>query len=143
MPWTRRQVEFLESSGSPLTPAQKGKMNAELHADPSMGHEKKGSSAMKKEMKKAPFHMTRITHHDDGSHTVEHEPHMKMKGSGAFMEKGDGMSYSAGTGKELMSKLGKHLGIGAAASPKDEEGEMHAAEHEPPSAEVEEDSEGV
>ncbi len=99
--------------------------------------------AKEKGMKKAPFHMTRITHHDDGSHTVEHEPHMKMKGSGAFMEKGDGMSYSAGTGKELMSKLGKHLGIGAAASPKDEEGEMHAAEHEPPAAEVEEDSEGV
>jgi hypothetical protein len=49
MPWTRRQVRYLESSGSPLTAAQKDKMNAELHADPSLGHKKKGSPAMKKE----------------------------------------------------------------------------------------------
>jgi hypothetical protein len=117
-------------------------MNVELKSDPSLGHKKKGSEAMAKE-KMGKFHMTHITHHDDGSHSVEHLPHMKMKGSGAFMERGDGTTYSAGTGKELMSKLGKHLGIGAAASPKDEEGEMHAAEHEPPAAEVEEDSEGV
>lgn len=49
MPWTRRQVRYLESSGSPLTSAQKAKMNAELHADPSMGHKKKGSADLKKQ----------------------------------------------------------------------------------------------
>jgi hypothetical protein len=42
MPWTRKEVEFLESSDSPLTPAQKAKMNRELHADPALGHERKG-----------------------------------------------------------------------------------------------------
>lgn len=51
MPWTRKQVRFLESSGSPLTPEQKTKMNAELHEDPAMGHERKGSPALKKSAK--------------------------------------------------------------------------------------------
>jgi hypothetical protein len=49
MPWTRKQVRFLESSGSPLTGAQKNKMNAELQANPSMGHMKKGFSKLKGE----------------------------------------------------------------------------------------------
>lgn len=44
MPWTRKQVKYLFSKGSPLTPAQMDKMHAELHADPSMGHMKKGFS---------------------------------------------------------------------------------------------------
>jgi hypothetical protein len=48
MPWTRRQVKKLLSSGSPLTGAQKDKMKAELHADPAMGHAKKGSAELKK-----------------------------------------------------------------------------------------------
>lgn len=48
MPWTERQVRYLESSGSPLTAAQKSKMNSELHQDPSLAHHQKGSSAMKK-----------------------------------------------------------------------------------------------
>jgi hypothetical protein len=42
MPWTRRQVRFLESKDSPLTSSQREKMNAELHANPAMGHMKKG-----------------------------------------------------------------------------------------------------
>jgi hypothetical protein len=42
MPWTRRQVRYLMSSGSPLTEAQKTKMKGELHDNPSMGHMKKG-----------------------------------------------------------------------------------------------------
>lgn len=50
MPWTRRQVKYLLSSGSPLTGEQKTKMKGELHADPSMGHKKKGSPALKKDM---------------------------------------------------------------------------------------------
>lgn len=48
MPYTRRQVRFLESDDSPLSPAQKDKMNAELHADPALGHKRKGSAAMKR-----------------------------------------------------------------------------------------------
>ena len=48
MPWSRREVKFLESSGSTLSSEQKDKMNAELHANPSMGHQKKGSAAMKR-----------------------------------------------------------------------------------------------
>jgi hypothetical protein len=48
MPWTRRQVKYLLSSGSPLSGDQKTKMKGELHADPAIGHEKKGSDAMKK-----------------------------------------------------------------------------------------------
>jgi hypothetical protein len=48
MPWTRQQVKYLLSSGSPLTGVQKTKMKNELHADPSMGHKKKGSNALAK-----------------------------------------------------------------------------------------------
>lgn len=48
MPWTRRQVRYLLSSGSPLTGEQKTKMKGELHADPAMGHKRKGSAALKK-----------------------------------------------------------------------------------------------
>lgn len=133
MPWTRRQVRFLESSGSPLTPPQKSKMNAELHSDPSMGHKKKGSETMKKEKSsKAPFHMTHITHHDDGSHSVEHEAHMKGSKSGAFMERGEGTSYAATDGKDLMGKLKEHLGIGAAPAAGTQEAELEPAKHEPP-----------
>ena len=144
MPWTRRQVRYLESSGSPLTAQQKSKMNAELHSDPSMGHKKKGSAAMAKgtvakedkgleKEAKAPFHMTHITHYDDGSHSVEHEAHMKSASKGgAFMSRGEGKSYSAGDGKELMSKLGEHLGIGAAKAAGTAEEELEPAKHEPP-----------
>jgi len=42
MPWTRKQVKYLLSSGSPLSGAQKTKMVSELHANPAMGHKKKG-----------------------------------------------------------------------------------------------------
>jgi hypothetical protein len=48
MPWTRRQVRYLLSSGSPLAPAQREKMLGELHASPKLGHAKKGSAALKK-----------------------------------------------------------------------------------------------
>jgi hypothetical protein len=42
MPWTRKQVRYLLSGGSPLTGSQKDKMKGELHANPAMGHKKKG-----------------------------------------------------------------------------------------------------
>ena len=49
MPWTRRQVKYLLSSGSPLSGEQKSKMVGELHANPGLGHAKKGSSVLKRE----------------------------------------------------------------------------------------------
>jgi hypothetical protein len=44
MPYTRRQVRYLLSSASPLSGAQQDKMKAELHADPALGHKRKGES---------------------------------------------------------------------------------------------------
>lgn len=48
MPWTRKQVKLLLSKYSPLNAEQKDKMHAELHANPKMGHAKKGSEELKK-----------------------------------------------------------------------------------------------
>jgi len=67
MPWTRKQVKKLLSSGSPLSSAQKAKMKRELHANPSMGHKKKGSAAMKRgrgqqSVRRGNQHMTSETH---------------------------------------------------------------------------------
>lgn len=42
MPWTRQQVKFLLSKGSPLEAEEKTKMKGELHARPSLGHARKG-----------------------------------------------------------------------------------------------------
>lgn len=39
---------YLLSKGSPLTSKEKEKMKGELHANPSMGHMKKGSKKMKR-----------------------------------------------------------------------------------------------
>jgi hypothetical protein len=44
MPWTRKQVRYLLSKGSPLTGGEKAKMKRELHDDPSLGHKSKGYS---------------------------------------------------------------------------------------------------
>ena len=44
MPWTRSQVKFLLSKGSPLKSSQKTKMVGELHEDPAIGHMQKGYS---------------------------------------------------------------------------------------------------
>ena len=46
MPWTRRQVKYLLSKGSPLSGGQKTKMKGELHANPGMGHMKRGYSKL-------------------------------------------------------------------------------------------------
>ena len=48
MPWTPKQVRYLLSKASPLTAQQQDKMKAELHRQPSLGHAKKGSPALKK-----------------------------------------------------------------------------------------------
>jgi len=47
-PWTRKQVKLLLSKYSPLDSAQKTKMVGELHANPAMGHARKGSQELKK-----------------------------------------------------------------------------------------------
>lgn len=49
MPWTRRQVRYLLSKASPISGEQKMKMKGELHANPAMGHAKKGGKMMKRE----------------------------------------------------------------------------------------------
>ena len=49
MPWTRKQVKLLLSKYSPPKPAQKTKMVGELHANPQMGHARKGSEELKKD----------------------------------------------------------------------------------------------
>lgn len=48
MPWTPREKRFLLSASSPLSDAQKQKMKGELHANPKLGHARKGSKALKK-----------------------------------------------------------------------------------------------
>lgn len=48
MPWTRSQVRLLLSKYSPLSSAQQDKMKSELHANPSMGHARKGSQELKR-----------------------------------------------------------------------------------------------
>ena len=52
MPWTRREVRFLLSKGSPLSPAKKAAMLAELRANPALGHARKSSAALKRPRKK-------------------------------------------------------------------------------------------
>jgi hypothetical protein len=48
MPWTRRQVRYLLSKGSPLTGSEKEKMKGELHENPGMGHMAKRNPEGKK-----------------------------------------------------------------------------------------------
>lgn len=63
-------------------------------------------------MSKAPFHRTEITHHDDGSHTIEHTAHVKpSQKSPAFMERADADTYSAADGVSMISKLEHKLKI--------------------------------
>ena len=44
MPWTRRQVKYLLSAGSPLSGAGKASMKAELHGNPKLGRRRKKSA---------------------------------------------------------------------------------------------------
>lgn len=48
MPFSRKEVKFLFSSGSPLSAVQKERMHGELTENPAMGHMTKGSAAMKR-----------------------------------------------------------------------------------------------
>lgn len=106
----------------------------------------KGEEMEKKHMAKeakAPYHMTHITHHDDGSHTVEHEHHRTPSSkSGAFIERPENDSYSVGTGKELISKLHEHLGISSAKAAGSQKEEREPAEHDKGLGEGEEIEEG-
>ena len=88
-------------------------------------------------MEKKHMEHMRITPSENGGHVVEHHYKPSMKGkSGAFMEHQapEVHTFGASEGGKMMSHLKKHLGIGAAASPKTEEGEMKPAAHEPPDA---------
>jgi hypothetical protein len=74
MPYTRRQVRFLESSGSPLSGKQKDKMNRELHNDPSLGHREKG-------------HMSKVDKYKESkkkAHRISIERVKDHKGGDAF-----------------------------------------------------------
>jgi len=53
MPWTRKQVRYLLSSGSPLSESKKESMKGELHSNPEMGHAHKGSDLLKRAKKYA------------------------------------------------------------------------------------------
>jgi len=121
MPWTPRQVRYLESSGSPLTAAQKSKMNSELHENPALGHQKKGSAAMKKAETPHQIREMRIEIHrgpkgEVTGHTVHHHMIPKPTKSAAFMENtehsfpfgADGHSTSHG---HMLDHIGEHLGI--------------------------------
>ena len=97
----------------------------------------------------ASYSRTEIEHHRDENgkitgHTVKSFPITKASKSGAFVERSEPPTsvFGAHEGKAMMEHLKQHLGVGAAPSPKTEEGELVAAKHEPPSAEVEEDQEG-
>ena len=140
MPWTRRQVRFLESKVSPLTSAQKDKMNSELHSDPSLGHKKKGSASMAKEPTSELHHME-IHPAENGGHVVEHHFKPKMQKSGAFMEHKEPEKHVFGPtqGAKMVSHLKEHLGIGAAPAAKSAGKELEPAEHEPQTAEMEEE----
>jgi hypothetical protein len=131
MPWTPRQVRYLESSGSPLSPGQKDKMNAELHADPSLGHHKKGSPAMKHNIRRMEIEVHRGPKNEVTGHTIYH--HMmpsKASKSGAFMEQeqhaypfdADGQSSTHG---DMMEHIGQHLKLEGAGEHHDAEAPQH------------------
>jgi hypothetical protein len=52
MPWTRKQVKKILSSGSPLNEEQQENMKHELHENPKMGHARKGSKELKEHGRK-------------------------------------------------------------------------------------------
>lgn len=68
----------------------------------------KGREMEKKHMHD--FSHTTITHHSDGSHTIQHHGNAKRGKSGAFSER-SGMKYSAGSGAEMVAKLKQNLGL--------------------------------
>lgn len=53
MPWTRDQVKYLLSDGSPLSEKQKTKMKNELHRNPSLGHSTKKGTEDPEEIEKS------------------------------------------------------------------------------------------
>ena len=139
MPWTRQQVKYLESSGSPLTSSQKAKMNSELHENPALGHNRKGSAAMKKESPEGHMREMRIEIHRGPKKEVTgftvHHHMMPTKSasspSGAFMEnQTHTQPFSAKEHGAMMEHVNEHLdgvmggggGKGEAAE-EEEEGE--------------------
>lgn len=60
MPYTRKQVKLFLSKGSPLSGAQQDKVKSELHANPAMGHARKGSAALKRPARLSPASAAKI-----------------------------------------------------------------------------------
>jgi hypothetical protein len=52
MPWTRKQVRLFFSKASPLNAEQQAKFEAEIHADPSLGHKQINALALKPNKKR-------------------------------------------------------------------------------------------
>ena len=136
MPYTRRQVRFLESSGSPLTATQKAKMNRELHENPALGHNQKGSEAMKKSPAGHMREMRIEVHHgpkkEVTGYTVHHHmmPHPATK-SGAFMEhESHEHPFSANDHKAMKAHVNEHLDAmkGSMAHESDAEAAADASE---------------
>jgi hypothetical protein len=124
MPWTERQVRFLESGGSPLNQSQKATMNRELHDDPSLGHNKKGSEAMKKpatHLREMRIEIHRGPEKKITGYTVHHsmEPSSESK-SGAFFEHNSHTQpFSAKEHGAMMDHVEDHLSaLAGAAAPK-------------------------
>jgi len=143
MPWTPRQVRYLESSGSPLAQAQKDKMNAELHTDPSLGHKKKGSDAMKKPATE-PMREMRVEIHrgpkkEVTGFTVHHQMMPKATKSAAFMENTThSHPFSADEHEKMMAHVSHHLGRQTdAGAPAPKEAPGGASEMEEEAAEGE------
>ena len=79
------------------------------------GREMEKKHAKDTKMKKAampPFAHTHITHHSDGSHTVEHMGQQKPMGKSGAFSQNESTSYAAPNHAALMSKLAEHLGAG-------------------------------
>lgn len=136
-PWTRRQVRYLESSGSPLTQAQKDKMNAELRADPSLGHHTKGSAAMKKASPAGHLREMRIEVHRGPDmkvtgHTIHHHMHpTKASKFGAFMEETHhSFPFGPDQHAEMMDHIAEHLEPGPTKEMAKNVAEQEAEEEE-------------
>ena len=112
-------------------------MNAELHADPSLGHKKKGSPAMKKEstpqLREMRIEIHRAPSGEVTGHTVHHHHMSKPNKSGAFMEGAEHSSFpfEKGAGKAMMTHIGQHLDGGMEAPRPEGSEQEEESEDEP------------
>ncbi len=108
-----------------------GSRETEKGAEMERKHEsdqKKGKTMAKEPAVKIE-HM-RITPAENGGHVVEHHFAPKMQKTGAFMEHQEPEKhvFGPGDGHKMIAHVKKHLGIGAAPSPKTEQAELEPSE---------------